>query len=204
MNDKAPQQPDPRSAISEPELVGSSLPPMPPVPPAAPLPWGAAPPGRRRRRAFIVGAAIAVLLAGGGIAWWALTGDGDALDHVEVSGGRLVKDDIDMYEECDDTDEYGYNDCDTYGDSAQPTYEFDYKITNKGDEPANYSVIINGFDEDGEFVTQTYIGATHLDPGKSDSDKGQFDDYLPLEDGHELSDIKSVKVGYVDRTALAN
>ncbi len=145
-----------------------------------------------------------MLLAGGGIGWWALAGDSDPLDHVEVSGGKLISDSGDSYEDCSDTDEYAYNDCDSYSGSDAPTYEFTYKITNKGDEHANYSVIVNGFDEDGDFVGQTYIGTTHLAAGKSDSDKGEFDEYVTLEKGHELSDIKSVKVAYVDRMALAN
>lgn len=206
MNDQAPQQPEPQPTISEPELVGSSLPPMPPAPPTAPLPW-AAPQTHRRKRAFIVGAAVAVVLVGGGITWWALAGDGDPMDHVEVSGGKLVTGDGDSYsddEECDDTDEFSYNDCDSYSDSDDATYEFVYKITNKGDEPANYSVIVNGFDEDGDFIGQTYIGTTHLEAGKTDADEGEFDEYVTLEDGHELSDIKSVRVAWVERMALAN
>jgi hypothetical protein len=206
LTDKAPQPPEPQPAISEPELVGTSLPPMPPAPPTASPPW-AAPQGRRPKRAFIVGAAVAVLLAGGGITWWALSGDGDPMDHVEVSGGKLVTGDSDSYgdgEDCDDTDEFSYNDCDSYSDSDDATYEFVYKITNKGDEPANYSVIVNGFDEDGDFIGQTYIGTTHLAAGKTDADEGEFDEYITLEDGHELSDIKSVKVAYVERMALAN
>lgn len=123
------------------------------------------------------------------------------MDHVEVSGGKLV---TGSSEDCDDTDEFSYNDCDSYSDSDDETYEFVYKITNKGDEPANYSVIINGFDEDGDFIGQTYIGTTHLAASKTDADKGEFDEYVTLEDGHELSDIKSVKVAWVERMALAN
>ncbi|MER6186015.1 hypothetical protein [Streptomyces sp. NPDC001652] len=205
LNDKAPEQPEPQPTISEPELVGTSLPPMPPAPPTASLPW-AAPQRRRRKRAFVIGSAVAVLLAAGGIIWWALGDNGDPMDHVEVSGGKLVTGDSDSgdSEDCDDNDEYSYNDCDAYSGSDDPTYEFVYKITNKGDEPANYSVIVNGFDEDGDFIGQTYIGTTHLASGKTDADKGEFDEYVTLEDGHELSDIKSVKVAYVERMALAN
>ncbi|WP_143664899.1 hypothetical protein [Streptomyces sp. TLI_55] len=154
-----------------------------------------------------MGAAAAVLLAGGGIAWWALARDGDPMDHVEVSGGKLVTGDTESYgdnDDCDDTDELSYNDCDSYSDSDSPTYEFVYKITNEGDEPANYSVLVNGFDKDGDFVGQTYIGTTHLAAGKTDADKGEFDEYVTLEDGHKLSDIKSVKVAWVERMALAN
>ncbi|MGX1133753.1 hypothetical protein RKD49_005943 [Streptomyces glaucescens] len=205
LNDKAPQQPEPQPTISEPELVGSSLPPMPPAPPTTPVPWSATSPVRRRKRALMAGAA-ALLLAGGGITWWALTRDGDPIDHVEISGGKLVADDSDSYsdsEDCDDTDEFDYNDCD-YSDSEDEVYEFVYKITNKGDEPANYSVVLNAFDEDGDYVGQTYIGSTHLAPGKTDADESEFDEYTTLEDDRELSDIKSVKVAYVERMALAN
>ncbi len=133
------------------------------------------------------------------------------MDHVEVSGGKLV---TGSSEECDDTDAFSYNDCDSYSDSDEETYSFAYKITNKGDGPANYSVLVNGFNEDGEFIGQTYIGTTHLAAGKigtthlaagkTDADKGEFDEYVTLEDGHELSDIKSVKVAWVERMALAN
>ncbi|MGJ3561788.1 hypothetical protein ACR6C2_40245 [Streptomyces sp. INA 01156] len=50
-------------------------------------------------------------------------GGGDPLEHVEISGGRLV---------VDDTDIYSYNDCDT---DADETYTFTYEITNKGTGP---------------------------------------------------------------------
>lgn len=172
----------------------------------SPLPAAMPPasPGRPGRRALIVAAAVAVLLAGGGGAtWWALADDGDAMSHVEVAGGKLVADE--SSEDCDDTDVLTYNDCDIYTDSdTDTTYEFVYKITNKGGGHANYYAIVNAFDEDGEFVGQTYITTTHLAPGKTDADKDEFNDYSILEDGHELSDIASVKVAHVERTELAN
>ncbi|GLW48153.1 hypothetical protein Stsp02_38150 [Streptomyces sp. NBRC 14336] len=217
MNDQAPQHPESQSAISEPELVGSSQPPLPPAPPTQPggwygapsapptqpAGWYGAPPAPRRRRGLVIGAVAAViLLAGGGVTWWALTRDGDAIDHVELSGGKLVKDTTDAYGgECDDTDEYAYNDCE---ESADAVYEFKYKITNKGDGPANYSVIVNAFDEDGDYVGQTYIGASHVAAGKTETEKSEFDEYTTLEEGRELSDIDSVKVAWVERMALAN
>jgi hypothetical protein len=124
------------------------------------------------------------------------------MDHVEVSGGKLTESEnslLDDGEECDDSDEFSYNDCD-----ATTAYEFVYKITNEGDEPANYAVIVNGFDEDGDFVGQAFVSATHLSPGKTDADTGEFDEYVELEGDHTLSDIASVKVAHVERVALAN
>ncbi|MFD5448449.1 FxLYD domain-containing protein [Streptomyces sp. NPDC003470] len=79
-----------------------------------------------------------------------------------------------------------------------------YKITNRSDEPANYSVLVNAFDKDGDYVGQTYIGAEHLAAGKTDADKSEFTSYGSFKDKHELSDIASVKVAYVERMALAN
>ncbi|MBL3669714.1 hypothetical protein JL475_27780 [Streptomyces sp. M2CJ-2] len=184
--------------------------PTPPYP-AAPPPAPPAPVtttdrrARAGRRVPAVVAVLALLLAGGGVAWWALGkddegGGGDPLEHVEVSDGEFVVDDSDS-EYCDDTDIYSYNDCDTDPDE---TYEFAYEITNKGDGPANYSVIVNAFDDDGDFVGQTYVGATHLKPGRTESDKGEFSEYSTLEDNRELSDIASVKVAHAERTPLAN
>ncbi|MFF8970769.1 hypothetical protein [Streptomyces sp. NPDC014995] len=147
-------------------------------------------------------AVVAVLLVGGGVTWWALTAADDPLSHAEVSGGKLTESEnslLDDGEECDDTDEFTYNDCD-----ATSAYEFIYKITNKGDEPANYAVIVNGFDEDGDFVGQAFISATHLAPGKSDADTGEFDEYTDLDGDHSLADIESIKVAHVERVALAN
>ncbi|MFE1440579.1 hypothetical protein [Streptomyces sp. NPDC058739] len=194
MTDNTPERTEPAPA-----------PPYPSAPPGPPLDILASPKTAPLRRpgkgALIAAAAVVVLLAGGGLAWWALAGDGDPIDHVEVSGGKLTSDDN---EDCDDTDEFTYNDCDSYSESDDTVYEFDYKITNKGDEPANYSVIVNAFDEDGDFVSQTYIGSVHLAAGKTDSDESEFDEYATLEDGHELSDIESVKVAWVERMALAN
>ncbi|GAB7105684.1 hypothetical protein JCM4814A_39980 [Streptomyces phaeofaciens JCM 4814] len=173
-----------------------------PAAPPPPFPAAAVPQPRSRKRALIATGAVLALLVGGGVAWWALAGDDDAMSHVEVSGGKLTESEnslLDEDEECDDTDEFSYNDCD-----ATTAYEFVYKITNKGDEPANYAVIVNGFDEDGDFVGQAYISATHLRPGKTDADTGEFDDYVELEGDHTLADIESVKVAHVERVGLAN
>jgi hypothetical protein len=186
-----------------PERPDTTPPPPPAAPPTAPQAFPVTATGRSSttKRTLTVVAVVALLLAGGGVAWWALADEGDAIDHVEVSGGKLVTDDSDVYEDCDDTDEYTYNDCDSDTDE---TYEFVYKITNEGDGPANYSVIVNAFDEDGDFVGQTYIGSTHLAAGKTDADKSEFNEYSEFEDKRELSDIASVKVAYVERVALAN
>ncbi|MFI1417681.1 hypothetical protein ACH4VX_06760 [Streptomyces sp. NPDC020731] len=189
-----------------PERPDTTPPPPPTAPPTAtqayPMAVPATTEGRRpAKRALIIAAVVVLLLAGGGVAWWALADEGDAIDHVEVSGGKLVTEDSDAYEDCDDTDDYTYNDCDSDTDE---TYEFVYRITNEGDEPANYSVIVNAFDEDGDFVGQTYLGSTHLAAGRTDADKSEFNEYSEFDDKRELSDIASVKVAYVERVALAN
>ncbi|MBU5945653.1 FxLYD domain-containing protein [Streptomyces griseoincarnatus] len=201
MSDSTSERPE---AVPAPPLPAGS-------PTAAPTPTppvpGARRPGKRTR---VIAAAVAVLLMGGGVAYWALSGDGDPMDHVEVSDGKLVVDDSDSYDDsddeyCDDTDIYSFNDCDTDDDTEpESTYEFVYKITNKGDEPANYSILVNAFDKDGDYVGQTYIGAEHLAAGETDADKSEFTSYGTFEDRHELSDIASVKVAYVERMALAN
>ncbi|WP_329139827.1 hypothetical protein [Streptomyces sp. NBC_00670] len=201
MSDSTPERPEAAPAYPLPAT------PPGPVPPA---PGGGA--GRRRNRTRLVAAtAAAVLAVGGGVAYWALSGDGDPMGHVEVSGGKLVTDDSDVDDDsdddayCDDTDIYTFNDCDTDDDSEpESTYEFVYKITNEGDEPANYSVLVNAFDKDGDYVGQTYLGAEHLAPGKTDADKSEFTSYGTFEDKHGVSDIASVRVAYVKRTALAN
>ncbi|MEF9907681.1 hypothetical protein [Streptomyces sp. P9-A2] len=158
-------------------------------------------PGRRTLVLAVIAAVVVAFLAGGGVMWWVLgEEDGDVRTHVEVSGGGLVAaDSDDAY--CDDDDLYSYNDCDTDTDE---TYEFSYRITNKGDGPANYSVVVNAFDEDGDFIGQTYVGTTHLASGETDSDEGRFNEYSDFEGNHELSDIASVKVAHAERVALAN
>ncbi|MFF9456441.1 hypothetical protein [Streptomyces flaveolus] len=201
MSDSTSERPE---AVPAPPLpAGSPTAPPTPVPPTP----GVRRPGNRTR---VIAAAVSVLLIGGGVAYWTLSGDGDPMDHVEVSGGKLVVDDSDSYDDsdneyCDDTDIYSFNDCDADDDTEpESTYEFVYKITNRGDEPANYSVLVNAFDKDGDYVGQTYIGAEHLAVGKTDADKSEFTSYGTFEDQHELSDIASVKVAYVERMALAN
>ncbi|MFD6903676.1 hypothetical protein [Streptomyces sp. NPDC060077] len=201
MPDSTSESPE---AVPAPPLPsGSPTAPPTPVPPTP----GARRPGNRTR---VIAVAVAVLLIGGGVTYWALSGDGDPMDHVEVSGGKLVVDDSDSYDDsddeyCDDTDIYSFNDCDADDDTEpESTYEFVYKITNKGDEPANYSVLVNAFDKDGGYVGQTYIGAEHLTAGETDADKSEFTAYGTFTDQHELSDIASVKVAYVERMALAN
>ncbi|NIL50941.1 hypothetical protein HBK87_10185 [Streptomyces sp. 2BBP-J2] len=201
MSDSTSERPEAVPALPLP--VGPPTAPPTPVPPAP----GARRPGNRTR---VITAAVAVLLMGCGVAYWALTSDGDPMDHVEVSGGKLVDDDSDSYDDsddeyCDDTDTYSFNDCDADIDTEpESAYEFVYKITNEGDEPANYSVLVNAFDEDGDYIGQTYIGTEHLAVGETDADKSEFTAYGTFKDRHEVSDIASVKVAYVERMALAN
>ncbi|MFE6281963.1 hypothetical protein [Streptomyces sp. NPDC057877] len=208
MTDSTPERPDTTTQHL-------SSPPPPAAPPYAypatvTVPPPPAPPSRTGIRALVVTVVVVLLLAGGGTAWWALARDdggdgGGAIDHVELSGGKLVNDDSAYGEDCDDTDAFSYNDCDTYGSSdTDATYEFEYEITNKGSGYANYSVIVNAFDEDGDFIGQTYIGATHLAAGKTDSDEGEFGEYDTFEDGRDASDIDSVEVAHVERRSLVN
>ncbi|MFC9843190.1 hypothetical protein ACFWFF_19495 [Streptomyces sp. NPDC060223] len=203
MTDNTPDRPETAPAAQAPTLATATLPSFPTAPPSVPPAGTAGPQGHPRRRALIAIVAVAALLVGGGISWWALAdGDDDAMSHVEVSGGKVTESEnslLDEGEECDDTDEFTYNDCDT-----STAYEFVYKITNKGDEPANYAVIVNGFDEDGDFVGQSFVSATHLGAGKTDADTGEFSEYAEFEGAHSPSDIASVKVAHVERVALAN
>ncbi|MFD0318396.1 hypothetical protein [Streptomyces flavalbus] len=213
MTDGTPERHD---STPTPTAPGTPLPPHPAAPPPyayptatlhspAPVPAPPAAPRTGRGALITIAVLVVLLLAGGGAAWWALanegTDDGGPLDHVEVSGGKLVSGDD---EECDDTDAFTYNDCDTYDSGSDDTYEFDYEITNKGSGFANYSVVVNAFDEDGDFIGQTYIGSTHLAAGKTDADEGNFNEYDTFEDGRDVTDIESVEVAYVERRELAN
>lgn len=206
MTDNTPDRPattpePPAPSLAPGAIAPPAFPPAPPAFPPSPFP-PAVPQRRSRTRAFIAVGVVAVLLAGGGVTWWALKGGDDPMSHVELSGGKLTEGENSLLEdgeECDDIDEFDYNDC---GGSTE--YMFSYEITNKGDEPANYSVIVNGFDDDGDFVGQTFIGTTYLRPGRTEADAGHFDEYVELDDDHELSDIDSIEVAHVERIALAN
>lgn len=198
MTDHTPQRPEdaPEPAAAQPPYLA----PLPPPPFGYPA---AVPPPRPANRAALVAVGVvAALLVGAGVTWWAVAGGDDPMSHVEVSGGKLTEEDNDLLgqgEQCDDSDEFDYNDCD-----ASTAYQFDYKITNRGGEPANYTVIVNGFDDDGDFVGQAYVSATHLEPGRTDSDEGDFDKYVELEGSHTLADIDSIEVAHVERLPLAN
>lgn len=202
MTDNPPERPEPAPAAQALIPGTAAQPSFPTAPPTAPPATTAVPQRHRRKRALIATAAVAALLVGGGVTWRALADGDDAMSHAEVSGGKLMESENDLLEEgeeCDDSDEYNYNDCD-----AGTAYEFIYKITNEDDEPANYAVVVNGFDKVGDFVGQTFVSATHLAPGKTDADTGKFDEYAEFEDDRSPSDIDSVKVAYVERVALAN
>jgi hypothetical protein len=183
--------------------------PMPQVPDVTPArtdvpPYGPDATPRRLggRGALVALGVVAGLLVGAGVTWWAVAGGDDAMSHVEISGGKLAKERNDLLDEgenCDDRDKFEYNDCD-----ASTTYSFDYEITNRGGEPANYTVIVNGFDDDGDFVGQAYVSSTHLGPGETDSAEGDFDEYVELADKHTLADIDSLRVAHVERLPLAN
>ncbi|MEU3605997.1 hypothetical protein AB0E83_11170 [Streptomyces sp. NPDC035033] len=180
-------------------FVPTQLPPAPTTPPPVPAP---APTAQRRlaKAPFIAVALCAALLTGAAGFWWGSNGAADSagpLDHVEISGGELTEGGADS--DCDDSDSFSYNDCDT-----DTTYTFKYKVKNEGDDLANYSAVVNAFDEDGNFLGQTYIAARHLAPGKTDSDEGEFNEYSTLEGDSELSDIATVRLAHVERTTLAN
>jgi hypothetical protein len=183
--------------------------PMPQIPDVTPMRTDVPPRGpdgtpRRLggRGALVALGVVAGLLVGAGVTWWAVAGGDDAMSHVEISGGKLAKernDLLDEGEQCDDRDKFEYNDCD-----ANTTYSFHYEITNRGGEPANYTVIVNGFDDEGDFVGQAYVSSTHLGPGETDSAEGDFDEYVELADKHTLADIDSLRVAHVERLPLAN
>ncbi|MBB5934249.1 hypothetical protein [Streptomyces zagrosensis] len=178
-------------------------------PPPGHYPWPgphAAPPAAPRRRSIrgpLIAAAVAlVLAAGGGITWWALRDHEDTMGHVEVNNGKHVSGSSDSDEECDDYDDYTYNDCDTE-DEPDSSYTFTYKITNKGGDYANYRVIVNAFDDDEDYVGQSYLATSHLAPGKSEADSAEFEDYN-LTGSNSADDIETIKLAHVERTALAN
>ncbi|MFE9763067.1 hypothetical protein ACFYPC_00825 [Streptomyces sp. NPDC005808] len=200
MTDHTPERPG--TAAQAPVLATATQPSFPTAPPTVPAAATAGPQRHPRKLALIAAVTVAVLLVGGGITWRALADGDDPMSHVEVTGGKITESENSLLEDgevCDDADEFTYNDCD-----ASVAYEFIYKITNEGDEPANYAVIVNGFDEDGEFVGQSFVSATHLGPGKIDADTGEFGDYAELAGDHSVSDIASVKVAHVERVSLAN
>ncbi|MFI6892874.1 FxLYD domain-containing protein [Streptomyces sp. NPDC050256] len=110
-------------------------------------------------------------------------------------GRRLTEAEAD--EDCDDSDNLSYNDCD-----AEATFK--YKIRNDGDEIASYSAVINAFDEDGNFIGQDYVSVSHLAPGKTKSDENEFSTYSSFEGDNKPSDIATLRVAHVERVALAN
>ncbi|MDQ0810014.1 hypothetical protein QFZ63_001728 [Streptomyces sp. B3I7] len=54
-----------------------------------------------------------------GVIYWALSGDGDPMDHVEVSGGKLVVDDSDANDDSDDVGQTHFGE--EHSSPARPT-----------------------------------------------------------------------------------
>lgn len=89
----------------------------------------------------------------------------------------------------------GVEDHEVWGDGA---YVVHYKITNSGEDEANYFAEIRLVDKDGDHLGQTGVTADRLGPGKSSSgDIGVLE--AEITNG-KLSDIVGAKVGTVDRT----
>ncbi|MGW2179606.1 hypothetical protein ACWCXX_16195 [Streptomyces sp. NPDC001732] len=199
MTDSASSGPD-GSAAQAPESPATQ-PPMPTAPPTLPSATaGPSSPGDPRKWPFIAIAVCTALLTGAAGFWWGSNDVNDSagpLDHVEISGGKLTEGEVS--EDCDDHDSLSYNDCD-----SGTTYKFKYRVKNEGDGIASYSAVVNAFDEDGNFIGQDYVLVSHLAPGKTKSDEGEFSTYSTLEGDNELSDIATLKIAHVERTALAN
>ncbi|MGC4945751.1 hypothetical protein ACLQ2N_05970 [Streptomyces sp. DT224] len=174
-----------------------TLPPLPSSDPAVAVP---SPSPRSRKTSLLAVATCAVLLAGAAGFWWGSRDSDDSLgplSSVDISAAKLAEAEAD--EDCDDYDDASYNDCDT-----ETTFTYKYKIKNEGDEMASYSAVINAFDEDGNFIGQDYVSVSHLPPGKTKTDDGEFSTYSNFEGDKEPSDISTVRVAHVERTPLAN
>ncbi|MER5498547.1 hypothetical protein ABT096_15310 [Streptomyces sp. NPDC002561] len=194
------QTPDDDKSAEPTPVVPTQLPPVPTTPPATAAAPASTTQPRSAKSPFVAVALCAALLSGAAGFWWGSNDADDSvgpLDHVEVSGGKLAKGEAD--EDCDDYDNLSYNDCD-----SETTYKFKYRVKNEGDGIASYSAVVNAFDEDGNFIGQDYVLVSHLAPGKTESDEGEFSTYSTLEGDNELSDIATVRIAHVERTALAN
>ncbi|MBN3932031.1 hypothetical protein IQ279_20785 [Streptomyces verrucosisporus] len=89
----------------------------------------------------------------------------------------------------------GVRDHDTWGENA---YVVEYRITNSGEEAANYFVGLEFLDADGDVLGSTGVTADKLGPGKSKKGETAPLD-VEIENG-ELADIRDVRVAMVDRT----
>lgn len=110
-----------------------------------------------------------------------------------VSGAK-AKDETDATADVKIT-KAGVEDHEVWGPGA---YVVHYKITNGGDEAADYFAEIEVLDKDGDHLGQTGVTADKLGPGKSrEGDIGLLD--AEVENG-KLADIASARVSKVDRT----
>lgn len=92
----------------------------------------------------------------------------------------------------------GVEDHDTWGKNA---YVVHYKITNSGDDTANYFAMLKFLDSDGDTLGSTGVNADELGPGKSSTG-----DTAPLNSeikNGKKSDIRDVRITEVERTATA-
>ncbi|MFD8592315.1 FxLYD domain-containing protein [Streptomyces sp. NPDC059637] len=92
----------------------------------------------------------------------------------------------------------GVEDHDVWGPGA---YVVRYKVTNGGNEAADYFVGLEFLDKDGDVLGSTGVTADKLGPGKT-----KEADAAPLEaeiENGEIADIRSVRVSEVQRTPAA-
>ncbi|MGW5848440.1 hypothetical protein ACWFQ8_10910 [Streptomyces sp. NPDC055254] len=139
------------------------------------------------------GVVTALALAAAG-AWWTVS-DGDPADHVRITGSETADSDAKGKGTCDDSDEYQFNDC--------SAYEVKYKITNPGGPPANYTVTVNAFDDDGDFIGQSEFLTRHVEGDKTETETSEFSAYA-MEDGRTVEEIDRVTVAHVRRVELAD
>ena len=181
--------------MTEPPTPATLPPPLAAPPPAPGAPGGPeAPGGRVPRTAIVAGAVTALALAAG--VWWTVS-DGDPADHVRITGSETADSDAKGKGKgtCDDSDEYQYNDC--------SAYEVKYKITNPGGPPANYTVTVTAFDDDGDFIGQSEFVTRHVAGGKTETETSEFSAYA-MEDGRTVEEIDRVTVAHVQRVELTD
>lgn len=90
----------------------------------------------------------------------------------------------------------GFEDDEMYGANA---YMVHFKITNSTDAPKDYFAQLRFLDKDGDLLGSTGVTADELGSGKTHADKT-----APLDveiDNGKMSDIASVEIGDVTRTA---